>query len=70
MTKQEKIMLEMGNILRPHVKSKCSMWALVRSLVEYQHSQGVVVKGNSLGVSHPHLANYYLVEPLIEKQGE
>ena len=27
------------------------------------HLKGVVIKGKSLGVSHPHLSNYYTVEP-------
>ena len=32
----------------------------------YLHSQGVVIRGQSLGFSHPHLVNYFTVEPLIE----
>ncbi|KKM94098.1 hypothetical protein LCGC14_1201740 [marine sediment metagenome] len=30
------------------------------------HSQGVVIRGQSLGGSHPHLAAYYTVESLIK----
>uniref|UniRef100_A0A6M3K515 Uncharacterized protein n=1 Tax=viral metagenome TaxID=1070528 RepID=A0A6M3K515_9ZZZZ len=29
-------------------------------------SQGVVIIGNSLGASHPHLGSYYTIEPLIK----
>ena len=32
------------------------------------HSQGVGIRGLSLGVSHPHLVNYFTVEPLIEEK--
>jgi len=36
--------------------------------VKHELSQvGVVIKGQSIGGSHPHLANYYTVEPLIEE---
>ena len=34
----------------------------------YLASEGVVIQGMSLGTSHPHLANYYTVVPLIEKE--
>ena len=39
--------------------------SLILRLLTKQASQGVVIRGNSLGVSHPHLVNYYSVEPLI-----
>jgi len=35
-------------------------------LIKYLHSQGVVIRGESLGAEHPPLSNYYTVEPLIE----
>ena len=35
-------------------------------LMDYLHSQGVVIKGYNLEVTHPHLANYFTVSPLIE----
>ena len=34
-------------------------------LIPYLHSQGVVIRGSSIGASHPHLVNYFTVEPLI-----
>ena len=34
-------------------------------LLTYLHSQDVVIKGQSLGSSHPHLADYYTVEDLV-----
>jgi len=39
---------------------------LTDKILQDEHSQGVVIQGQSLGGSHPHLANYYTVEPLIE----
>jgi len=36
-------------------------------ILTYLHSQGVVIKGQCLGGSHPHLSAYYTVEPLIKK---
>jgi len=33
--------------------------------LSYLDSRGVVLKGSILGASHPHLVNYYTVEPLI-----
>ena len=39
---------------------------IVDGIFSRQHSQGVVIKGHSLGGSHPHLASYYSVEPLID----
>ncbi len=35
--------------------------------LHYLHSQGVVIKSYSLGISHPHLAAYYAVEPLVKE---
>ena len=37
-------------------------------ILDYLHSQGVVIKGCSLGGSHPHLADYYTIESLIEEK--
>jgi len=39
-----------------------------KEIIKYLRSQGVVIKGQCLGVSHPHLAAYYTVEPLIEEE--
>jgi len=38
--------------------------------IKFLHSQGVVIGGQSLGGSHPHLANYHTVEPLIKENHE
>jgi len=38
---------------------------LREAIFKYEHSQDVVIKGECLGVSHPHLASYFTVEPLI-----
>lgn len=35
--------------------------------VRYLYSQGVVIRGESLGASHPHLSAYYTIESLIEE---
>ena len=43
------------------------IWGLMAGrTLSYLHSQGVVIKGQCLGVSHPHLFAYYTVEPLIK----
>jgi len=36
-------------------------------LINYLHSQGVGLRGKSLGATHPHLANYYTIEPLVKE---
>ncbi len=51
-----------GNKPEVYTPEMCS-----EDLMEYLHSQDVVIKGNSLGGSHPHLANYYSVEPLVDE---
>jgi len=35
-------------------------------ILTYLHSQNVVIRGNSLGFSHPHLAAYFTVYPLVK----
>lgn len=35
------------------------------SLLKCLDEIGLVIRGQSLGASHPHLADYYTVEPLI-----
>jgi len=37
-------------------------------ILKHLHSQDVVIRGNSLGGTHPHLANYFTVLPLIEEE--
>ena len=40
-------------------------------ILNYLDSKDCVIRGNSLGGSHPHLANYFEVEPLVEvKDGD
>jgi len=41
--------------------------ALADDILRYLHSKGCVLKGQSLGASHPHLANYFTTEPLIDE---
>ena len=36
--------------------------------LRFLRDKDVVIKGNTLGTSHPHLANYFTVEPLIEEK--
>lgn len=36
-------------------------------LMKHLGELGVVLKGSSLGASHPHLADYYTVESLIKE---
>ncbi len=38
---------------------------LPKLITNYLHSQGVVIRGESLGFSHPHLSAYFTTEPLI-----
>ena len=40
----------------------------VEFIMNYLHTQGVVIKGYSLGASHPHFADYFTVEPLIKDE--
>jgi len=42
----------------------------VSTIQDYLHSKGLGFRGNSLGVSHPHLRNYFTFEPLIEEPDE
>jgi len=37
-------------------------------ILKYLHDNDVVIKGESLGVSHPHLANYFTFKPLIKEE--
>ena len=37
-----------------------------KSLPVLLDGEGVVIKGNTLGSSHPHLADYFTVESLID----
>ena len=39
---------------------------LAGEITVFEDSQDVVIRGNGLGGTHPHLANYYTVLPLIE----
>ena len=41
---------------------------LITKILKKQDSEDVVIRGSSLGFSHPHLANYYTVKPLIEEE--
>ncbi len=41
-----------------------------KCLMENLTEIGVVLKGESLGASHPHLADYYTVESLVEEKDE
>ena len=45
---------------------KAYYYEYIDRILSYLHSQGVVIKVGTLGVTHPHLSNYYSVEPLIE----
>ncbi len=38
---------------------------VVKQLLEHLASKGIVIKGSSLGASHPHLSDYFTVESLI-----
>ena len=67
MTKQEGIREGMARRL-PLKGTGQPDFVLADILIEYQHSRDVVIKGDSLGGSHPHLANYYTVEPLIKDE--
>ena len=70
MTKQEEIREGIYRIIIKHDYSPLEQfdWErdLVKQIVEYLRSQSVVIKGESLGFSHPHLASYFTVEPLIK----
>ena len=37
-------------------------------LLRLLDEEGVVIKGNSLGGSHPHLASYFTVENLVDEK--
>ena len=50
----------------PEICSPCKV--KIEKLFSYLHSQGVVIKGQSLGGSHPHLASYFTVESLIKEE--
>ena len=39
-----------------------------KCLMERLGELGVVIKGKCLGVSHPHLADYYTFEALVEEE--
>jgi len=74
MTKQEEIRegiaKTVNNFMRPSIVKNSKVYNVSRltsEILSYLHSQGVVVKGDSLGVSHPHLSAYYTVEPLIKE---
>ena len=69
MTKKEEIR---GYVIEFDKRESITQWLGVylgdeksRGVIGYLHSQGVVIKGQSLGGSHPHLADYYTMEPLI-----
>lgn len=51
-----------------YVEGCCPIDDITDSLIAYLHSQGVVIKGESLGVTHPHLANYFTMENLIDEE--
>lgn len=72
MNKQEKIGGGIGKIIKkwyapdsPHSEDGYGE-SCEHEIMVYLHEQGAVIKGVSLGVSHPHLANYYSFEPLIK----
>ena len=74
MTKQEKIREE----IKINLKAFGCTWGLIGNtdpediateyaeiILTYLHSQGAVLKGASLGFSHPHLTGYFTVTELI-----
>jgi len=40
---------------------------IIGFVFSYLHEQGAVIKGQSIGASHPHLAAYWTWEPLIDE---
>lgn len=76
MTKQEKIREGVERILDELLFSPgesedgytFNLTGCITNLLKYLQSQGVVIQGQSLGGSHPHLANYYTVESLIKEE--
>ena len=67
MTKREEIMGGIEVILRRSVIESFQNGLASKQILDYLHSQGVVIKGETLGGSHPHLANYFTVEPLVKE---
>ena len=75
MTKQEEInegirsvlvrLLENAEYISSPVELSLHIEWGVKEIKSKLHSQGVVLRGESLGGSHPHLADYYAVETLI-----
>ena len=78
MTKQEEIREEIAlkylqwkendttlqlNTTDKFLRSECFDFA--DEVMEQEHSQGIVIRGETLGFSHPHFAEYYTVKPLI-----
>ena len=68
MTNQEEIRAGLDEILIVHNSETGSTDndRTIDRIFSYLHSQGVVSKGESLGGSHPHLANYFAVEDLFD----
>ncbi len=64
MAKQEEIKNGLIGIL---AISNISVEAKLNFVLGFLHENQVVIKGQSLGFSHPHLVNYFTVEPLIEE---
>jgi len=48
-------------------KEDCE-YCITEQILAYLHSQGVVIRGETLGASHPHLSAYYTIEPLIKEE--
>ncbi len=75
MTKQEEIRegfaAHLLSYMIPHYKNNPELVKLIiDELFAFFHSQDVVIRGESLGASHPHLADYLTVENLVEKEIE
>ena len=69
MTKQEEIRDGIVNWFLERNPNQTRSWAEweTKMLFIKQDSQGVVIRSNSLGASHPHLVNYFTIEPLIKE---
>ena len=66
MTKQEKLREVDKVLILATGKTGAQLDKVKRDLSDL----GVVIRGESLGRTHPHLASYYIVESLIDKGGK
>ena len=68
-TRQEEIQSGVeGVIYSQIIMDNATKRELSTRILGYLYEQGVVIKGETIGGSHPHLSNYWTVEPLIHTE--